>query len=123
VVVGGDGGDGGGVRRPNFNKRIGGGGISSCSLQAPYSSHTTASDEYEMCAYNVWRVDDAGGGGGGHCAARETIILFLLINSIRYHSPNIILYNIIIICLLVTSRSRVSHQPNDSKSVDKTLRR
>jgi len=53
VVVGG--GDGGGVRRPNFNKRIGGGGISSCSLQAPYSSHTTASDEYEMCAYNVWR--------------------------------------------------------------------
>jgi len=54
VVVGG-GGDGGGVRRPNFNKRIGGGGgISSCSLQAPYSSHTTPSDEYEMRAYNVW---------------------------------------------------------------------
>lgn len=54
VVVGGGGG-GGGVRRPNFNKRIGGGGISSCSPQAPYSSHTTASDEYEMRAYNVWR--------------------------------------------------------------------
>jgi len=51
VVVGSGGG---GVRQPNFNKHIGGGGggISSCSLQAPYSSHTTASDEYEMRAYN-----------------------------------------------------------------------